>query len=97
MGELTAAAVLLALGWHWQGPGGLLLAAAGLSLAWALSRLLWPYKPCPRCKGSGRNPGSNNRRHGDCRRCKGTRRIRRSGARYVHRLKLSLIGRIRER
>lgn len=97
MGELTGAAFLLALGWAWHGPAGLLLTATALSAAWLVSRLLWPYKPCRRCKGSGRNPGSNDRRHGDCKRCKGTRRVRRFGARPVHRAKLSILGHIKER
>lgn len=97
MGELTGAAFLLALGWAWHGPAGLLLATAALSIAWLVSRLLWPYRPCGKCKGTGRNPGSNDRRHGDCRRCKGARRVRRVGAGFVHRLKLSILGRAKGR
>lgn len=97
MWELTGYIILLALGWHWHRLGGLLLAAAALAIVWAVSRLLWPYRPCPRCRGTGRNPGSNKRRHGDCKRCKGSGRVRRFGAGHVHRLKLSVLGRIRER
>ena len=95
LGELATAAVLLALGWS-HGPGGLALAVAGLAAAWLISRLFWPYRPCPRCKASGRNRGSNKRRHGDCKRCEGTRRVRRFGARHVHRAKLALLN-IREK
>ena len=75
-----------------------MLAALGLLAAWVvISRLFWPYKPCGRCKGTGRNLGSNDRRHGDCRRCKGARRVRRAGAGHVHRAKLAILGRIKER
>lgn len=95
MAELTGAAVLLVLAWSWHGLGGALLAALGLFIAWVVSRLFWPYKQCPRCDGSGRNPGSNERRHGDCRRCKGARRVRRSGAGHVHRAKLAILNRNR--
>ena len=94
MAELAGAVFVLALAWSWLGAGGLALAAAGLSAAWLVSRLFWPYKPCPRCiTNPGRNPGSNSRRHGDCKRCKGTRRVRRFGAGHVHRIKLGLTGR----
>ena len=97
MSELLGGALVLLFGWALGGPGGLSLAALGLALAWAASRLWWPYKPCRRCGATGRNPGSNDRRHGDCRRCHGARRVRRFGAGYVHRLKLAIIGRIRDR
>lgn len=91
MTELAVAAALLVLMWAWHGLGGLLLAALALFIAWAVSRLLWPYKPCPRCDGTGRNAGSNEKRHGDCKRCKGTSRVRRFGAGHVHRAKLSIL------
>lgn len=97
MSELIGAAILLALAWSSHGAAGLVLALTGLALVWLISRLFWPYRPCRRCKGTGRNPGSNGRRHGDCRRCKGARRVRRFGAGRVHRLKLSILGRIKER
>jgi hypothetical protein len=51
---------------------------------WVVSRWAWPWRPCPRCKGSGRNRGSDKRRHGDCKRCGGSHRVRRFGARAVH-------------
>ena len=52
---------LLAGGWLvwwlvWRGP---------------LSRLIWPFGPCPRCKGTGRGWGSNRKRWNHCRRCGG--------------------------
>lgn len=42
----------------------------------------WPYGPCLACLGHpGRNPGSNGRRWGRCRRCKGAGKRIRFGAR----------------
>jgi hypothetical protein len=63
-----------------------LLAAAG----YAGSPYLWPFRPCMRCKGSGRNPGSNKKRFGQCRRCGGAGRLRRIGAKTIHRGRVSL-------
>ncbi len=97
MTELAAAVLALALGWSAGGSAGLGLTAMALALAWLISRLLWPCKPCPRCHGSGRNPGSNTRRHGNCKRCKGARRIRRADAGYVHRVKLALLNHDKEK
>ena len=90
MAEFIGFAALLTLAWAAHGLGGALLAAPGLAVVWLASRWLWPYKPCPKCDGTGRNPGSNTKRHGDCRRCKGARRVRRLGAGHVHRLRLSI-------
>lgn len=53
------------------------------ALAYAGSLWMWPFRPCRRCGGSGTNMGSNRRRHGNCSRCKGTRRVVRLGARPV--------------
>jgi hypothetical protein len=94
--ELIGAVSLLILAWATHGLGGALLAALALFAAWVVSRLFWPYKPCPRCDGTGRNPGSNERRHGDCRRCKGARRVRRFGAGHVHRAKIAILNRTRK-
>jgi DnaJ-class molecular chaperone len=66
-----------------------LIALAG----WVISLYLWPYAPCGKCGGSGRNPGSNSRRHGQCRRCKGGGRRTRLGARTVHRGRVALADR----
>ena len=85
MPELAAAVLVLALGYGQAGPGGLVLAVLALAAWWFVSRWRWPYRPCPRCQGSGRNRGSNRRRHGDCKRCGGTHRVQRPGARLVHR------------
>lgn len=70
-----------------------LLGAAG----WVISLYLFPYAPCIRCEGSGRNPGSNRARYGQCRRCLGTGRRQRRGARVVHRGRVSLAERMRDR
>jgi hypothetical protein len=40
---------------------------------WAGSLYLWPFGPCLRCKGSGRNKGSTGRRYGECRSLQGQR------------------------
>jgi hypothetical protein len=39
-----------------------------------------PYRPCPRCGGKRRNPGSTARRIGMCRRCGGRGLVPRNGA-----------------
>jgi ribosomal protein S27AE len=57
------------------------MALAALAvLGWYVSRVLWPLRKCPACGGSGRIHG-----HGDtrrvCRRCGGTKEVRRFGAR----------------
>ena len=76
---------------HHAGSGNVVLVvviAAGLYAAWwPLSRVLWPFTACPWCKGRGRNPGSNSRRHGRCWRCKGRGERMRFGARAVARLR----------
>jgi len=64
----------------------LVLLITGGAIAYAGSLWLWPYKPHARCGGTGRNRGSNKRRHGVCksRRCvSGT--VQRIGSRAVHR------------
>lgn len=61
------------------------------------SRYLWPFRPCMRCGGSGRRKGSNRKRFGECRRCKATGRLRRIGAKTVHRGAVSLADKARER
>ena len=53
----------------------------------------WPFGPCMRCNGSGRNSGSTGKRYGECRRCKGSGRRRRVGARTIHRGAVSLADR----
>jgi hypothetical protein len=57
----------------------------------------WPFAPCLRCKGTGRNRGSNRKRFGECRRCKATGRRARLGARLVHRGAVSLAERSRRK
>ena len=70
------------------------LAAAAVNV---VSLYLWPFAPCLKCKGTGRNQGSNRKRFGECRRCKGTGRRQRLGARLVHRGAVSLADRARKR
>jgi hypothetical protein len=71
---------------HW-----VLIIAAALAL-WAGSLYAWPFGPCPRCKGSGVNRGSNKRRFGECPRCRGRRRVQRRGSRTVHRIAWTIRG-----
>lgn len=62
----------------------LILLIACVVAVWAVGLLLWPFCPCGRCGGSGKNTGSNGKRWGTCRRCKGTGRRLRLGARLMH-------------
>jgi DnaJ-class molecular chaperone len=61
-------------------------------VAFVISLWRWPLRPCPRCGGRGVNPGSNRKRYGRCRRCKGTKQVRRIGATAVHRFYWSVLG-----
>ena len=65
--------------------------------AWAGSLYLWPFGPCARCGGNGRNKGSSKKRFGECKRCKGSGRLRRLGARTIHRGAVSLADKARTR
>lgn len=52
-----------------------------LSLVWlagyALACWLWPFRRCPRCKGTGKRFSPSGKAFGNCWRCKGSgRRIR---------------------
>ena len=63
----------------------LILAVIAGAAIWAGRLYLFPFGPCPKCKGTGhikRGP----RRRPVCPRCKGQRRIQRTGSRTVHRL-----------
>jgi DnaJ-class molecular chaperone len=46
-----------------------------------VSRRLWPYARCRSCRGSGLSGGSNRHRWGICRRCGGSGKRTRLGAR----------------
>ena len=61
-----------------------LIAAAALGV-WLVSLYAWPFGPCGRCNGTGRNRGSNRRRFGTCKRCDGRGRVQRHGSRTLHR------------
>jgi DnaJ-class molecular chaperone len=71
----------------------LLLVAAILAVWQAITVYVWPYAPCRRCEGSGRNAGSDRNRFGQCRRCKGAGRRIRFGAKTVHRGRVALADR----
>jgi hypothetical protein len=63
-----------------------------LAVAWVIRVRLWPFGPCGKCDGTGKNIGSNGRRWGKCRRCKGSGTRQRLGSRPVHKV----LGRKRE-
>jgi DnaJ-class molecular chaperone len=50
---------------------------------------LFPFGPCPKCKGTG-HISRGPRRRPVCPRCKGRRRIQRHGSRTIHRLVRSI-------
>ena len=62
------------------------------ALAWCVSLLRWPFRPCLRCGGTGTNRGSNRKRWGVCKRCGGSKQVRRFGATAVHRFWWSVLG-----
>jgi len=63
-----------------------------VAVLYLVSLLRWPLRPCPRCRGRGVNRGSNRKRYGRCRKCKGTKQARRIGATAVHRFFWSVLG-----
>jgi DnaJ-class molecular chaperone len=65
--------------------------AVGGAACYAVSLYLWPFRPCSRCGGSGRNRGSNHRRFGTCGRCGGSGRHQRPGSKFVHNTVLSVM------
>jgi hypothetical protein len=65
---------------------GVVLVVLVLAVAWVIRVWLWPFGPCAKCEGNGKNIGSNGKRWGTCPRCKGTGRRLRTGARLVHRI-----------
>jgi hypothetical protein len=70
-----------------------LIGAIALGI-WCASLYAWPFGPCGRCKGTGRNRGSNSRRFGTCRRCDGRGRVQRRGSRAVHRAAWTIRGEV---
>jgi hypothetical protein len=71
----------------------ILLAIGGL----VASLYFWPFRPCLRCGGTGRNKGSTKKRFGECKRCGGSGRLRRIGAKTIHRSAVSLAEKARTR
>lgn len=64
----------------------LILVTLAGAIGYAGSLYIWPFRPHKRCGGTGRNPGSNGRRHGVCksRRCNGGT-VQRRGSKTIHR------------
>jgi hypothetical protein len=67
-------------------PLAVVLALVVLAVVWVIRVRLWPFGPCGKCGGSGKNIGSNGRRWGKCRRCKGSGTRQRLGSRPVHKV-----------
>jgi hypothetical protein len=67
-------------------PFAVVLVLIVLAVAWVISLLLWPLAPCRHCGGRGKNIGSNGKRWGKCRRCKGTGSRQRLGSRAIHQM-----------
>jgi hypothetical protein len=65
--------------------GRLVLGALVLAAGYAVWAYFHPFRPCPRCGGTGANRGSTRRRKGKCGRCKGSREVKTVGARLIHR------------
>jgi DnaJ-class molecular chaperone len=61
--------------------GILLLIAIVVAVSYYVSLRIWPMSNCSRCQGSGRNAGSTAKRYGRCKKCGGTGRRLRPGAR----------------
>lgn len=57
-----------------------------LASSWFVRVWLWPFAPCGRCDGSGRNIGSTGKRFGTCRKCKGSGRRQRLGSKRVRQI-----------
>jgi hypothetical protein len=74
---------------HTAGGAVLVLLALAAVAAYVVSLYLWPWRNCPRCGGTGTRRGSNARRFGPCRRCRGTRHTQRRGSRTVARAVLA--------
>jgi DnaJ-class molecular chaperone len=64
----------------------IVIAAVGVA-CYYVSLRRWPEKKCRRCRGGGRNKGSNAKRFGRCKRCSGSGRELRLGARLLDRRK----------
>lgn len=61
----------------------LAVAALICSAGYLASLKIWPETSCRRCRGTGRNAGSNARRFGRCKRCGGSGRKARLGNRIL--------------
>ena len=70
----------------------LVLIVFAIALGYCVSLLRWPFRPCLKCAGSGTNKGSNRKRWGACRKCGGSKQVRRLGATAVHRFWWSVRG-----
>ena len=54
------------------GTGYVALVALGVAAVYVLECWVWPWRPCPRCEGSGRRYSPDGVHWRDCRRCRRT-------------------------
>ncbi|SRR6266851_7215977 len=88
---MTAIAAASTTTGHAADPITVILLVLAIAAGYTVSLYFWPWRNCPRCRGTRVNPGSN-RRYGMCTRCSGTGRTRRIGATAVHRFYWSALG-----
>ena len=67
--------------------GALFLAATGVTLGYAFTCWLWPFKACRRCAGTGRKRGPIGKIYRLCRRCHGDGLRLRVGRRIANHLR----------
>ena len=72
-------------------PGGwltILGGGTGVLVLYLMGAVIWPYGPCLSCLGHrGKNRGSNGRRWGRCKRCRGSGEQLRWGYRLIRHVK----------
>src|SRR3989442_10001882 len=88
---MTAIAAAAPAG-HAADPIIVVLLILAVAAGYAVSLYFWPWRNCPRCRGTRVNTGSNRHRYGMCKRCSGTGRTCRIGATAMHRFYWSALG-----
>ena len=102
-GGSSAMALAVVPSWHFAAPGAITVASAsaipggwltvvivGLAafVLYLIGCRIWPYGPCLSCLGHrGKSRGSNSRRWGRCKRCKGSGERIRWGYRLIQHIK----------
>jgi hypothetical protein len=57
---------------HLGAASAAIVAALAVTLGYGLACWVWPFKPCPRCHGTGKKRSPSGRAFRACRRCDGT-------------------------